>query len=491
MTVAIVWVDCDRKHTARREGLMHQMFINGTWSRGTDARYFDVDNPATGEVIASVPDASAVDLDHAVSSAQNAFGTWSSTEPNLRADLLSAFADRLEDNADEVAATVTAELGAPVKLAHRLHTQLAIQDIQATVEALRTSEFERVMGNSTVRSVPIGVVGAITPWNYPVHQVVSKIVPAIAAGATVVLKPSELAPLSALLLAKLSKEAGLPSGVLNVLTGSGAGIGQQLVRHPGVDAISFTGSEGVGAAVAAGAAPTFKKVTLELGGKSASLVLDDADLDAAVKVTVANCFLNSGQSCNALTRLLVPEHLLDYVEQVAVEAARKHLPGDPTLSSTRMGPVISEVHRQRIWEHVRSAQTEGARLIYGGSERPAELPEKGHYVTPTIFSNVDPHSTIAQEEVFGPVLSILTYDTVDSAVSIANGTRFGLGGAVWSGDTDRAKDIASRIRTGQIDINGAAFNPAAPFGGFRNSGYGRELGAYGIGEFLTTQSIQL
>lgn len=467
-------------------------FIAGEWEREEDAPQIPVENPATEEAIATVPEGTRGDVDRAVASAREAFGSWCATSPEDRARLLDRLADILEERQEQIAQTVTAELGAPIRLARSLHATLPLHDVRETARSLREMSFETTVGNSRVFSVPVGVVGAITPWNYPVHQVISKIIPAIAAGCTVVLKPSELAPLSALLLARIMQEAGLPNGVLNVVNGEGSAVGQALLEHPGVDAVSFTGSEATGRTVAQQAAMTLKRVTLELGGKSANVILDDADLATAVKVGVANCFLNSGQSCNALTRMLVPENMLADAEEIAAAVAARYVPGDPADERTRLGPLVSNRQRENVIAAIEGGLSDGAKLIAGGPEHPSgEGLQTGHYVQPTIFTSVDPDSPLAQEEIFGPVLSIIGYADQADAISIANNSRFGLGGAVWSADTDRAIDVGRHIRTGQVDINGGAFNPAAPFGGFKNSGYGRELGSDGIAEFLDLQSVQI
>ncbi|MFJ8197102.1 aldehyde dehydrogenase family protein [Streptomyces sp. NPDC096152] len=466
-------------------------FIAGKWEHGEGRDPILVENPATGRVVASVPAGDEQHVARAVASARDAFATWSESTAEERARLLDRLADLLEERQELVAQTVTEELGAPIKLARTLHAALPVNDVRETARALRSMEFETELANSRVHLAAVGVVGAITPWNYPVHQVVSKIVPAIAAGCTVVLKPSELAPLSALLLARLMQEAGLPDGVLNVVNGIGPAVGRAIVEHPGVDAVSFTGSEATGRAVAMQAAVSLKRVTLELGGKSANVILDDADLTKAVKVGVANCFLNSGQSCNALTRMLVPHQLVSEAEEIATAAAARYIPGDPADERTRIGPLVSAQQRENVIAGIERGITDGAKLLAGGPQRPAgDALQAGYYVQPTVFTQVDPDSFLAQEEIFGPVLSLIGYTDEAHAIDIANNSRFGLGGAVWSGDPERARGVARRIHTGQVDINGGAFNPAAPFGGVKNSGYGRELGRAGIEEFLYQQSLQ-
>jgi betaine-aldehyde dehydrogenase len=338
---------------------------------------------------------------------------------------------------------------------------------------------------------PVGVVGAITPWNYPLHQITLKVAPALAAGCTVVLKPSEVAPFNAFILAEAAESVGLPKGVLNVVTGYGADAGEALVKHPGVDMISFTGSTRAGKRISELAAQTVKRVALELGGKSASVILDDADLPAAVKGTVNGCYLNSGQTCTALTRMLVPESKYEEAARLAADAAKSFTVGDPLAETTRLGPLTSKAQLERVRSYIKKGIEEGAELVAGGAEPPEGVPAGGYYVRPTVFGKVKNDMTIAQEEIFGPVLSIIPYKDEEDAVRIANDTVYGLAGAVWSRDETRAQRVARRIRAGQVDVNGGAFNMNAPFGGFKQSGHGREAGVYGLEEFLEYKSLQL
>ncbi|HZB71549.1 MAG TPA: aldehyde dehydrogenase family protein, partial [Acidimicrobiales bacterium] len=351
-------------------------------------------------------------------------------------------------------------------------------------------QFEEQVGNSLVVREPVGVVGAITPWNYPLHQVAAKVAPALAAGCTVVLKPSEVAPLNAFVLAEIIHDVGLPAGVFNLVTGTGDVVGEAMSAHPDIDMISFTGSTRAGKRITEVAAGTVKRVTLELGGKSPNVILDDADFERAVADGVGKAFLNSGQTCSALTRMLVPRSKLAEVEAIAKAAAESFTPGDPFGEDTRLGPLVSEAQRERVRGYIQKGQDEGARLVTGGAEAPEGL-DKGYFVRPTVFSDVRTDMTIAQEEIFGPVLSILPYDDEEEAVRIANDTVYGLAGGVWSGDVERAKAVARRIRTGQVEVNGGSFNPMAPFGGYKQSGHGRELGKFGIEEYLETKSLQL
>jgi acyl-CoA reductase-like NAD-dependent aldehyde dehydrogenase len=466
------------------------LFIDGAWTQSTGAGSIDVENPATEEVIGTVPAGTAEDVDRAVQAALRAFPAWSATDRAERARLLAALRDTLKARQEEMARLITAEMGAPLRLAMGVQTSLPISVLSAYVDMLHDAEEEEHIGNSLVVREPVGVVAAITPWNYPLNQAMNKIAPALAAGNTVVHKPSELTPLSALLLAEMFADVGFPPGAYNLVTGTGPEAGEALVRHPNVDMVSFTGSTRAGRRVAALAADTVKRITLELGGKSANVILDDADLTAAVKVGVANCYLNAGQTCTALTRMLVPQSLRDDAVDLAVAAASKYVMGDPANPNTRLGPLVSATQRERVLSYVDSGVNQGARLVLGGRDA-GEMPQRGYFVAPTVFADVAPDMTIAQEEIFGPVLSIISYSDDDEAVRIANDTMYGLAGAVWSRDIDHAGAIARRLRAGQVDINGAAFNLLAPFGGYKQSGIGREGGRYGLEEFQQLKSLQL
>ena len=467
-----------------------KFYIDGQWMTPAGSRFFEVVNPATEEIIGRVPAASAEEADLVVAAAHSAAGSWKTTSVAERVAYLTKIHSGLMSRAEEIARTITSEVGMPIKLSRRIQAGLPAAVLESYIKLLPGYNFEERIGNSLVVSEPIGVAACITPWNYPLHQVIAKVAPALAAGCTVVLKPSEVAPLSTFILAEIIHGAGLPAGVFNLVTGSGEEVGECLARHPDVDVISFTGSLRAGKRVAELAAGTVKRTTLELGGKSAAVVLDDADLAAAVKGTVAACYINSGQTCSAHTRLLVPEEQYDAVVALAVSAVSAYVPGDPFDEKTRLGPLVSAVQRQRVREYIRQGVSEGAELLTGGDEPPAGFP-KGFYVMPTLFGKVTTDMAIAHEEIFGPVLSIMTYRDEDEAVTIANGTPYGLAAAVWSGDRERADRVARRLRAGQVDMNGAAFNMLAPFGGCKQSGYGRELGRYGLEEFLTTKSIQL
>ncbi len=464
-----------------------EIFVGGAWVQPDGAERIPVHNPATEEVLASVPVSSPVDVDRAVSAARAAFDGWSGTARAERASYLTALRDTLAAHADEMAELITAEMGTPITIAKRVQVSLPLGVLGSMIELLKGDEEVERVGNSMVVREPIGVVGAITPWNYPLHQAIAKIAPALAAGNTVVHKPSEVAPLSAYLLATFVQDIGLPAGVYNLVPGPGEPTGSSIVEHPGVDMVSFTGSTRAGKLVSAGAAASVKRVALELGGKSANVILPDADLAAAVKTGVANCYLNGGQTCTAWTRMLVHTTRYDEAVELASAAAAKFVAGDPTNPSTRLGPMASAAQRDRVNGYIARGLAEGAKQVVGGDP----VPEHGYYVPATVFADVAPDSTIAQEEIFGPVLSIIRYEDEDEALRIANSVVYGLAGGVWSADVEHAVAFARRMRTGQVDINGGAFNVLAPFGGFKQSGNGRELGAYGLAEFTEVKSVQL
>jgi aldehyde dehydrogenase (NAD+) len=464
-----------------------EIFIGGTWVQPDGTERIPVHNPATEEILASIPVSSPADVDRAVTAARSAFDGWSATSRAERAGYLTALRDALAARADEMADLITAEMGTPITIAKRVQVALPLGVLGSMIELLKGDEEIERVGNSMIVREPVGVVGAITPWNYPLHQTIAKVAPALAAGNTVVHKPSEVAPLSAYLLATLMQDIGLPAGVYNLVPGPGEPTGASIVEHPGVDMVSFTGSTRAGKLVSAGAAASVKRVALELGGKSANVLLPDADLATAVKVGVSNCYLNGGQTCTAWTRMLVPASRYDEAVELAVQAAAKFAPGDPTDAKTRLGPMASAAQRDRVNGYIERGVAEGAKQVLGGDP----VPERGYYVAPTVFADVSPDSTIAQEEIFGPVLSIIRYEDEDDALRIANSVVYGLAGGVWSADVDHAVAFARKMRTGQVDINGAAFNVLAPFGGFKQSGNGRELGAHGLAEFTEVKSVQL
>jgi aldehyde dehydrogenase (NAD+) len=463
--------------------------INGE-QRDDGGEHIDVVNPATDEVIASIPAGTAADVDAAVRAANDALRSWSQTSVAERVAVIRAIAAELTARREEMAATITAEMGSPIGFSLNVQANLPIAVASGVADVLEGGfPFSEEIGNSLVLREPVGVVGAITPWNYPLHQVVAKVVPALAAGNTVVLKPSEISPLAAGIFMAVVEAAGVPNGVVNLVHGTGPVVGEALSAHPGVDMISFTGSTRAGKLVTAAAAGTVKRVALELGGKSANVILDDADLTAAVKKGVANTFVNGGQTCTAWTRMVVPAERHDEIAEMAAAAAAKYTVGDPTVDTTRIGPMSSTAQRNRVLGYINKGIDEGATVAYGGADT-SSLPSPGAYVPPTVFANVRPEMTIAQEEIFGPVLSILPYRDEDEAVEIANSTIYGLSGSVFSADPDRALAVAKRMRTGQVSVNGGSFNPMAPFGGYKQSGNGRELGKYGIEEFTELKSIQ-
>jgi acyl-CoA reductase-like NAD-dependent aldehyde dehydrogenase len=396
----------------------------------------------------------------------------------------------LEARTDEIARQISSEMGTPLSFSVAVQVGNPVRVLRSYAEVLGTYSFEEQIANSLIVKEPIGVVGAITPWNYPLHQVVAKVAAALAAGCTVVLKPSEVAPLSSYALAEVFEQTGLPAGVFNLVTGLGPIVGERIAEHPDVDMVSFTGSTAAGKRVMAVAAGTVKKVSLELGGKSAFVILDDADLGKAVKVGMANCFINGGQTCTAWTRMLVPASKYDEVLDLVRDNAGKYPVGAPDAEGTRIGPLANANQYKKVVGYIEQAIADGATLVIGGPERPEGL-DHGYYVKPTVLAGVKPGSRVEQEEVFGPVLSVIAYDDVDEAVEIANGTPYGLSGGVFSGDQERAVAVARRLRTGMVDVNGGRFNLLAPFGGYKQSGNGREMGEYGLEEFLEIKSLQL
>jgi aldehyde dehydrogenase (NAD+) len=466
------------------------LFVGGSWVSPSGTDTLTVVNPTTEQPLATVPAGTPADVDRAVAAARAAFAGWAATPVAERAAVLGALADGLTARIPELADLVAREVGSPLKFATSTQAGLPPIVLRSYADLLGSFRFEETIGNSLVLREPVGVVGAITPWNYPLHQVVAKVAAALAAGCTVVLKPTEIAPLSAYVLAAVAREVGLPAGVLNVVPGTGPVVGEALAAHPDVDMVSFTGSVRAGRRVQELAAGTVKKVALELGGKSANVILADAELARAVKVGVANCFVNGGQTCTAWTRMLVPESLHSAAVELAVEAAERYPVGDPLAEGTRIGPMVTAAQRDRVRGYIARGIAEGATLATGGPDAPDGL-ATGWFVRPTVFAAVRPDSTIAQEEIFGPVLSVIPYRSEDEAVEIANGTPYGLAGAVFAADRDRAVAFARRMRTGQVVINGGAFNPVAPFGGYKQSGVGRELGRYGLEEFLEVKSLQL
>jgi len=465
-----------------------QFYIDGRWVDPLTPRTLDVINPATEEPCGRISIGSAADVDIAAKAARRAFDSFAQTSVKDRIDLLNAIIAAYTARYDEIAATISTEMGAPIWLSKVAQAATGKAHLAETVKILGSYAFEEKRGTTLIRREPVGVCGFITPWNWPVNQIMCKVAPAIAAGCTMVLKPTEIAPLNAMLIADVFAAAGVPAGVFNVINGDGAGVGQAISSHPEIDMVSFTGSTRAGILVAKAAADTVKRVTQELGGKSANIVLGDADLRAAVGSGVQAVVMNSGQSCNAPTRMLVPRERHDEALQIAAAAAAAVTVGDPFKDGTTIGPVVSEVQWKKIQGLIQVGIDEGAVLVAGGTGRPEGL-ERGYYVKPTVFGGVRNDMTIAREEIFGPVLSVLPYDDEEEAIAIANDTAYGLSGYVQSGDIDHARRVAARLRTGNVHLNGAGPDFGAPFGGYKHSGNGREWGVFGFEEFLETKAV--
>jgi acyl-CoA reductase-like NAD-dependent aldehyde dehydrogenase len=467
-----------------------KLYINGQWVNPAGTGKIDVTNSTTEEVMGQIPEGTAEDVNAAVAAAKAAFEGWSTTSVEERKRYLQLIADKLTAMKNEIAALVAAEVGMPLAMATAVQAGMPAMVMGSYAQLLGEFPFEETIGKALVVKEPIGVVGCITPWNFPLHQVVAKVAPALAAGCTVVLKPSEVAPLTAFVLAEIMDEIGLPAGVFNLVTGYGPVVGEAIAAHPDVDMVSFTGSTRAGKRVSELAANSVKRVALELGGKSANVILDDANFEKAVKSGVGACYFNSGQTCSALTRMLVPRSRHDEAVAIAKKTAENFTVGDPLGGKAKLGPLVSATQRERVVGYIKKGIEEGATLVAGGTEKPEGL-DKGFFVRPTVFANVNNKMTIAQEEIFGPVLSIIPYEDEDDAVRIANDTIYGLAGGVWSGDEARAKRVARRLRTGQVEINGGGFNPLVPFGGYKQSGNGRELGKYGLEEYLEVKAMLL
>ena len=465
-----------------------QFYIDGQWVDPAEPRTMDVVNPATEEVYGRISIGSAADVDRAVAAASRAFETFSATSRDERIELLQAVLEVFVRRADEVAEAIMDEMGAPWGLAKYAQAASGTQHISAAIEALKSYKFEEQIGSTMIVREPIGVCGLITPWNWPMNQIAVKVAPAIAAGCTMVLKPSEIAPFDAIIFAEILDEAGVPAGVFNLINGDGPGVGTALSQHPDIAMMSFTGSTRAGILVAQNAAPSVKRVAQELGGKSANIILDDADLEDAVTDGAKGMFENTGQSCDAPSRMLVPKDKMDEAAAIAAKVAAATAVGNPREKGTRVGPVVSELQWNKIQGLIQKGIDEGATLVAGGTGRPDGL-DTGYYVKPTVFSNVSNDMTIAREEIFGPVLSIIPYENEDEAIRIANDTPYGLSGYVSSGNLDRARRVASRMRTGMVHINGADLEALAPFGGYKQSGNGREWGAHGMDEFLELKSV--
>jgi len=468
----------------------NKFYIDGQWVTPLGTETIDVINPSTEQLLASVPAGTPGDVDRAVAAAKTAFESWGYTSKQERGKYVQGIAEALAARSQELGAVISSELGMPLMWANMIQAGMPIANMNGYVQVLDDFMFEEQVAHSLVVREPIGVVGAITPWNYPLHQIISKLAPALAAGCTFVLKPSEVTPLTAFLLAEIIDSTGLPAGVFNLVTGTGPVVGEAIASHPDVDMVSFTGSTRAGKRVTQLGSETVKRVHLELGGKSANVMLEDANFEAAVPPGVRfGCFLNSGQTCSALTRMLVPRSQQDLVISLAKAAAEAVTLG-PGDSDADLGPLVSAVQRDRVRGYIQRGIDEGATLVTGGVESPEGL-DVGYYVKPTIFADVTTDMTIAQEEIFGPVLVIMPYDDEAEALHIANDSIYGLGGAVQSVDVARATEFARKMRTGQVSINEGGFNLHAPFGGYRQSGNGRELGKFGLDEFLETKAMQL
>ena len=467
-----------------------KIYINGAWVPSTGKGSLEVIDSATEEVFATIPEGTAEDVDKAVEAAAAAFPSWAATSREERAKLLTRIGEALGARTDEIAQVISHEVGMPMTLSGSIQVGLPAGAFADAAAAAESFQWEEEVGNSLVVREPVGVVGAITPWNYPLYQVVLKVAPSLAAGCTVVLKPSEVAPINAFILADVIDEVGLPPGVFNLVSGVGPVVGEAIAAHPKVDMVSFTGSTRAGRRVMELAAEGVKRVSLELGGKSANILLDDADFAAAVPAGLFGCYMNSGQTCSALTRMLVPRDRLAEVEEMAVSRHRRaSLRATPSRRASSLGRSCPPCSATAWWATSRRGSTRAPSSSSAVPRRPEGL-DKGFFVQPTVFSEVTPDMTIAKEEIFGPVLVLMPYDTEEEAIEIANGTPYGLAGAVWSADSERAERVARQLRTGQVDINGGNFNPQAPFGGYKQSGFGRERGKYGLEEFVETKSMQ-
>jgi len=467
-----------------------QIYVGGNWVDSAGDGSIDVVNPSNEEVIGSVPDGVSADVDAAVAAAREAFSGWAATPLEERLGYIEKLAGQLGARSEEIGELISREVGMPGKMAVMIQAGLPAGTTASVPATAREFPFEETLGRSLVTREPVGVVGCITPWNYPLHQIMAKIAPAMAVGCTVVLKPSEVAPLNAFVLADIIDELGFPAGVFNLVSGVGPVVGEAIAAHPDVDMVSFTGSTRAGTRVAEVAAANVTRVHQELGGKSANIVLDDADFAAAIPSAVGACYLNSGQTCSALTRLLVPADRMDEAAELAAQAAAGFTVGPADDEGSRLGPLVSQTQWDRVQGYIQAGIDEGATLVTGGTGKPEGL-DAGYYVKPTVFSNVDNSMSIARDEIFGPVLSIIGYDNEEDAIRIANDSDYGLSGGVWSSDNDRALAVAKQLRTGEVDMNGSFLNTDAPFGGYKKSGNGRELGRFGLSEFVEAKQINL
>jgi len=463
-------------------------YIDGKWVEPSNSNYLDVINPANEEVITKISLGNESDVNKAVKAAKNAFNTYSTTSREERLSILERIMDVYKKRMPDLSSAITSEMGAPVNLSNAAQAPAGFGHLKKAYNALKNYKFEYEMNSTLIRKEPVGICGLITPWNWPINQISCKVAPALAAGCTMVLKPSEIAPLSAIIFSEIIDEAKVPAGVYNMINGDGPTVGEAMSKHPDIDMMSFTGSTRAGVSVAKSSADTVKRVTQELGGKSANIILDDADFNKSITKGVLHCMNNSGQSCNAPTRMLVPKSKIEDVIEIAKSALEKVKLGDPNSESTTIGPVVSKVQYDKIKNLIDTGIKEGATLISGGSNIPTGL-DNGYYIEPTIFANVTNEMTIAKEEIFGPVLSILSYEDEEDAIKIANETIYGLSGYVSSENLERANKVARRLRTGNVHINNAPGDQSAPFGGYKMSGNGREWGEYGLEDFLEIKAV--
>jgi acyl-CoA reductase-like NAD-dependent aldehyde dehydrogenase len=467
-----------------------EIYIDGNWTASSGTESIDVVNPSTEEIIGSTPAGTKEDVDLAVKAAKEAFQGWSEMALEERLSYIEGLAAKLGERSAEIGELISQEVGMPGKMSMMIQAGLPAATTASVSGTAREFPFEETIGRSLVTREPVGVVGCITPWNYPLHQIMAKVAPAMAMGCTVILKPSEVAPLNAFLLAEIIDELNFPSGVFNLVSGIGPVVGEAIAAHPDVDMVSFTGSTRAGTRVAEIAAANVTRVHQELGGKSANIILDDADFSAAIPSAVGACFLNSGQTCSALTRLLVPFSKMEEAAELAAQAAAGFTVGPANEETSKLGPLVSKAQWDRVQNYIQTGIDEGATLVAGGLGKPDGL-GSGYFVQPTVFANVENSMTIAQEEIFGPVLSIIGYKDDDDAIQIANDSDYGLSGGVWSSDDERALAVAKKLRTGEVDLNGSFLNTDAPFGGYKKSGNGRELGRFGMYEFVEAKQINL
>jgi aldehyde dehydrogenase (NAD+) len=465
-----------------------RFYIDGEWVEPATPQAYDVINPATEEPAGQISLGSGADVDRAVAAARRAFPGFSATSREERLELLNNIIKLYQKRKRALARAMTVEMGSPITFSKQVQVENALAHFKQMVKVLRTYKFERFMGDTLIRREPIGVCGLITPWNWPLNQVTSKLAPALAAGCTVVLKPSEIAPLSTILLAEILHEAGVPRGVFNLVNGDGPTVGEAISAHPGIDMVSFTGSTRAGILVAKAAASTVKRVTQELGGKSPNILLPDADLEKAVPAGVLRCYTNTGQSCQAPTRMLVHRSQRDAAVELARHTAEQVKVGDPRDAETQMGPLVSKAQFDKVQGLIEKGNQEGATLVTGGAGRPVGF-NRGYFVRPTVFADVTQDMTIAREEIFGPVLSMMTYDSEDEAIEIANNTTYGLAGYVQGRDIDHVREVAAKIRAGRVYLNGAPADRAVPFGGYKQSGNGREQGVFGFEEYLEVKAV--